>query len=46
MRLTREELRKLAAPSLLALALLAAGAAIIWSGDAALAAARRQVAAA
>jgi hypothetical protein len=44
MRLTREELRKLALPSLLALALLAAGAAIIWSGDAALAAAKRQIA--
>jgi hypothetical protein len=44
MRLTREELRKLALPSLLALALLAAGAAIISSGDAALAAAKRQIA--
>lgn len=44
MRLTREELRKLALPSLLAFALLAAGAAIIWSGDAALAAAKRQIA--
>jgi hypothetical protein len=45
-RFTREELRKLALPSALALALLAAGAAIIWSGDAALAAAKRQIAAA
>jgi hypothetical protein len=46
MRFTREELRKLAPAALLALALLAAGAALIWSGDAALAAARGQQAAA
>ena len=46
MRFTREELRKLAPAALLAFALLAAGAALIWSGDAALAAARREQAAA
>jgi hypothetical protein len=36
-RFTPEELRKLAVPVLLALALLAAGAALIWGGDTALA---------
>lgn len=46
MRFTREELRKLALPSALAFILLIAGAAIIWSGDAALAAAQRQIASA
>jgi hypothetical protein len=45
-RFTREELRKLALPALLGLALLGAGAALIWGGDAALAAAQRQHAAA
>jgi hypothetical protein len=45
-RLTREELRKLAPAALVALALLAAGAGLIWSGDAALAAAKREQAAA
>jgi hypothetical protein len=45
-RFTPEELKKLAAPALLALALLAAGAALIWAGDRALAAAKRQQAAA
>ncbi len=44
MRFTREELRKLALPAALAIVLVIAGAAIIWSGDAALAAAQRQVA--
>jgi hypothetical protein len=44
MRFTREELRKLALPAVLAIVLVIAGAAIIWSGDAALAAAQRQVA--
>jgi hypothetical protein len=36
MRFTRDELKRLAAPFFIALALLAAGAAIIWSADRAL----------
>jgi hypothetical protein len=44
MRFTRDELRKLALPAVLAIVLVIAGAAIIWTGDAALAAAQRQVA--
>lgn len=46
MRLTPEELRKLALPALVAAVLLAAGAAFIWSADAALSSAQRQIAAA
>jgi hypothetical protein len=41
-RFTREELRKLTAPALLAAALLGAGVALIWGGTAALAQAKRQ----
>jgi hypothetical protein len=41
-RFTREELRKLAAPALLAAALLGAGVALIWGGAAALAQAKWQ----
>jgi hypothetical protein len=44
MRFTREELRKLALPAALAIALILSGAGIIWSADAALAAAKRQIA--
>jgi len=43
---TPEELRKLAAPLLVALALLAAGGGLIWGADATLGAANRQAAAA
>jgi hypothetical protein len=46
MRFTPEELRKLAIPTLIALLLLAAGGALVWSADAALAAANRRSAAA
>lgn len=46
MRFTREELRKLALPALVAAVLLAAGIALIWGADASLASARRQLAAA
>ena len=46
MRLTPEELRKLAPALLLALVLLAAGGALIWSAEATLAGARQQAAAA
>lgn len=45
MTLTREELKKLLPPALAALALLAAGAAFIWSGGEALARAQRDLAA-
>jgi hypothetical protein len=45
-RFTREELRKLALPALLALVLLGAGGALIWGGDAALAEANRALVAA
>ena len=44
MTFTREELRKLVIPGLVALALLGAGVALIWSGSAALAAANRVLA--
>ena len=46
MNFTREELQKLAVPALLALALLGAGLALTWGGNAALASANRQFAAA
>jgi hypothetical protein len=46
MRFTSEELRKLAVPGLIALALVLAGLGIVWSADAALAAAERRYAAA
>ena len=46
MRFTREELAKLALPALIAVALLCAGAALIWSGNAALAGAAAMLAAA
>ena len=46
MRFAPEELKRLAGPLLLALALLAAGAAIIWSAGEALVASQRQLAAA
>ncbi len=46
MNLTRAELRKLALPFLAALALLAAGAGLIWAADASLVGAQRQLAAA
>ena len=46
MSFTREELRKLATPLLVALAVLGAGAALIWSADNALAGARIELAAA
>jgi hypothetical protein len=45
-RFTPEELRRLAAPLLVALALLGAGGALIWAADASLGAAKRQAAAA
>jgi len=45
-RLTREELKRLLAPAAVALVLLIAGAAIIWSANGALAAAQRDLAAA
>ena len=44
MRLTREELRRLALPALIAVLLVGAGGASIWSGDAALARANRALA--
>jgi hypothetical protein len=43
-RFTREELRQLALPALIAALLVAAGSASIWSGDAALARAKRTLA--
>ena len=46
MRFTREELRKLALPALLALVLVAGGLLLVQSADAALAAAKRSLAAA
>ena len=46
MSFTPEELRKLTAPLLVALALLAAGGGLIWGADATLGAANRQAAAA
>lgn len=46
MRFTREELQRLALPALAALLLLAAAGAVIWSADAALARANRELAAA
>ena len=46
MTLTREELKKLALPALAALALVGAGAALIWSAGDALAKSQRQLAAA
>jgi hypothetical protein len=46
MTLTRDELRRLAAPLAIAIALSAAGAALIWSAGAALAAAQRSLTAA
>lgn len=46
MSLTREELRRLALPLVLALALLGAGAALIWTGNRSLADALRALAAA
>ena len=44
MTFTREELRKLVIPGLVALALLGAGVALVWSGSAALADANRSLA--
>jgi DNA-binding SARP family transcriptional activator len=46
MRFTREELRRLLAPLAIAMALVLAGAAFIWSANGALAAAQRQLLAA
>ena len=46
MNFTRDELKKLLAPVLIALALLAAGGALIWSADNALAGGKRELAAA
>lgn len=46
MSFSKEELRRLAPPLLLALALLGAGGALIWKADASLAAAKRELAAA
>ena len=46
MNFTRDELKKLLVPVLIALALLAAGGALIWSADNALAGGKRELAAA
>ena len=43
MSFTRDELKKLLLPALIALGLLGAGIALIWSGDNALAAAKREL---